>query len=918
MRSLKKLITALLAFVMILTCVGVGAFAADFSDITDQRVAEAVSKLVAHGIITGYEDGTFRPDNQITRAEFAAIVTRMMGVENNLPTDSLTGFSDLDSDASRAWARPYVKAAVDLNIINGFEDGTFRAGEPVTYEQAVKMLVCAVGYEVVARSEYNKAFASNPNITWSQGYINAANKHGITKGVITAQITQPASRGVVAVLTSNSLEVPKLQKNENGDYVLPEEGDQETEGNIKTITGTVTGTFYTGLSDDETGLLEDEITVDANKDEYDGNYTISRECLETIDLDALIGRKVTAYYDNLEGEITKIDITASSSEYIDEGSIDSIDGTVIRFEKSNGAMASEDMSEYILIVNGKYVDSYNFKDNFKNGRIELFNSIQGRIAKVESYHVFVVNTYDRENGKFFMKYGGKYKNNNYYEFAAKDSEKPEIYVKSSGSSKYSKTSFDSVSFSAYDVINYLESPDGTDGNRVRKMYVTTGSKSGKVTSSYDEPRKKELDGNVMYLTQQYAAFGGNTTDPKAPFEVSDKYTYYLDYTGQIAAINYTPTNSTGNWEYGYLVEVDSRTEQVGIVTKSGSYVAYTLRSTVDVDGTPTPSENVFSALSSSSTTANAAIKSILTETTTGGYAQPVRYSVSGGKIDAIDTVATGGNGGFTYNGVVSGKASSSQNRVTSGGQNFVVSPSTVVIYAPTDRLKTDKYVGTNPSTAFKVAGSNYVDVFAVDSSTKTAGMVVVYGDNPLHKFLGSSPYMIVTKIISGGEKLEGYVKGKSSTDTVNVSKDDFETDIDSNTNLVAVADVGEGDIIRYITDASGEIIAIEMVYDASDKAKLLLAGTANTHKDEDGSAIDIRIGTVDMKSNNTITLDYSSSTRTYTTGSTTVFKLSNGVPVTTTIDEVYADDDMGYSEVIVISDSVANSETKANVIYVVK
>lgn len=918
MRSLKRIVTTLLALVMILTCVGIPTFAADFSDITDQKVSEAVNKLVAHGIITGYEDGTFRPDNQITRAEFAAIVTRMKGVENNFGPDAVTGFSDLDNDTSRAWARPYVKAAVDLKIINGFEDGTFRAGEPVTYEQAVKMLVCAVGYEVVAQSELNRIKVTNPNATWSAGYISAAVKHGITKNAYTAQVSQPASRGVVAVITSNSLEVPKLQVDENGNYVLPEEGEQETESNMKTIIGTVTGTFYTGLSDDETGLQEDEIAIDANKDEYDGNYTINRDYFETIDLDNLIGRKVTAYYDSLEGEITKIDISSSSSEYIEESSIDSIDGTVIRFEKSNGSMATEDMSEFILIVNGKYVDSYNFKDNFKNGRIELFNSTQGRIAKVESYHVFVVSNYDRENAKFFMKYGAKYKNNNYYEFPAHDSKKPVLYVKGSGGSKYDKIAFSSLTLSTYDVINYLESPDGTAGDPVRKMYVTKGAKQGKVTSSYDEPRKVELDGNVMYLTQQYATFGGNTTDPKAPFEVSDKYSYYLDCTGQVAAVKYVPTNSTGNWEYGYLVEADYRTEQVGIITTSGSYKAFTLRSTVDVDGTPTPSEDVFTALSSSSTTANAAIKSILTETTTGGYAQPVRYSVSGGKIEAIDTVATGGNGGFTYDGVVSGKASSSQNRVTSGGQNFVVSSSTVVIYAPTDRLKTDKYVGTNPSTAFKVAGNSYVDVFAVDSSTKTAGMVVVYGDNPLHKFLGSSPYMFVTRIISGGEKLEGYVKGKSSTDTVNVSKDDFETDIDSNTNLVAVADVGEGDVIRYITDISGEIIAIEMVYDASNQAKLLLAGTADTHKDEEGSVLDIRIGTVDMKSNDTITLDYSSTTRTYTTGGTTVFKLSNGVPVTTTIDEVYADDDMGYSEVIVISSNVSNAETKANVIYVLK
>ena len=126
MKSLKRLITMILAVAVMLSSMGIVALAeTSFSDIEDSKVAQAVDKLVGFGIITGYEDGTFKPDNQITRAEFAAIVTRMKGVADNFGADAVTGFSDLDNDASRAWARPYVKAAVDLKIINGFEDGTF-------------------------------------------------------------------------------------------------------------------------------------------------------------------------------------------------------------------------------------------------------------------------------------------------------------------------------------------------------------------------------------------------------------------------------------------------------------------------------------------------------------------------------------------------------------------------------------------------------------------------------------------------------------------------------------------------------------------------------------------------------------------------------------------------------------------------
>jgi len=928
MKKFKRLITMVIAIAMVLTSVGNIAFAdTTFSDIQDEKVATAVNKLVAYKIITGYEDGTFKPDNQITRAEFAAIVTRMKGVANNLPADSVTGFADLDGDESRAWARPFVKAAVDLKIINGFEDGTFRAADPVTYEQAVKMLVCAVGYEVVANSEYKKALTSNPEATWSAGYIAAANKHGITKGVITAMITEPASRGVVAVLTSNALEVPELVTNDKGGLSKPGGGSGESESTMKTISGVITGTHYTGLEDDDLGLSEDEIVIDATDEDDDGEYTISRELLEKIDLYDYIGARVDAYYDNIEGEITSMNVKNSNVNVIDEAAIESVSGSSVKFVEENGRYETVDLGNYKFIVNGKYVENYDIGDEFENGTIEYFSSGAYKIAKVNSYKVFVVNNFDKSNEKIFLKYAN-YNGNNFYEFPTRSSDKPQIYVGNAGGS-YKLTPFESLSLSQFDVINYLESPEGTAGDPVRKMYVTKGSKSGRITATLEGDREIEIDDKPMYLTQQYYDFEGNSTDEKAPFELSETYTYYLDYVGQIAAVKYSASASTGSWAYGYLVEVDERDKVLGIIDSSGGYKegGYELKDSVKVDGEKVKASNVFEKLEESAAVVE---ENATDDAELNGIAQPIRYSVSGGKIEAIDTVIEiegGSSDLLTYDGKFSGEAeSTSTTRVTVDGVNYAVNSSTLVIYVPDDRSDDGSYAVMKPSSAFAVTAKRYAEVFAVDatSSNKLAKLVLVYGSNPTHNFTGATPYMLVTKVRNDGdtENIIGYVKTGTTESTVKVSTDRFVTKIGDNENLIEGSDVKAGDIIRYIVDNKGEMIAIEMIYDASEGGELT-AGDGFVYTDTEGSGSDFvaRYGTVNAKdtTDNTIDILCDDVSKTYKNSSTKYYKLAtNGDVLTSSIDEISVEGDGGDpSTIVLISGSISESASAA-VIYIIE
>ena len=144
---MKKRFSMLIALAMILTSL-VPSFTASaaFSDVDDSNsYVEAISTLSTLQVINGYEDGSFQPEKEITRAEYTKMIVYMLGMDSF--TTPITTFTDVPESH---WANAYIKTAFDMGIINGFDDGTFRPDAPVTYEQALKMLVCTLGYEAYA------------------------------------------------------------------------------------------------------------------------------------------------------------------------------------------------------------------------------------------------------------------------------------------------------------------------------------------------------------------------------------------------------------------------------------------------------------------------------------------------------------------------------------------------------------------------------------------------------------------------------------------------------------------------------------------------------------------------------------------------------------------------------------------------
>ena len=110
-----------------------------FTDVdTSSYCYDAVANVKNAGIITGYDDGSFKPQNLITRAEMATVMCLMSKADT--ATSDKGQFSDVPSNH---WAADFIHAAAQKNIISGSGNGLFRPDDNLTFEEAVKMTVMA-------------------------------------------------------------------------------------------------------------------------------------------------------------------------------------------------------------------------------------------------------------------------------------------------------------------------------------------------------------------------------------------------------------------------------------------------------------------------------------------------------------------------------------------------------------------------------------------------------------------------------------------------------------------------------------------------------------------------------------------------------------------------------------------------------
>ncbi len=320
MKTLKKILSLTIVFTMIMSVV---AFAGYRDVDVDADYAGAVELLSALDIFVGDDLGNFNPDKTITRAEMAAIMCRAKGLEG--AANSSKGSTKFYDVPASHWASGYINIANQNGIIAGYGDGNFGPDDTVTYNQAVKMVVSALGFDPMASSKGG----------WPTGYLVVANTYGITEGV------SNATRADIAVLVYNALSTPMMDQTSWGSDIEFEILDGNRGKDYRTLLTDMDIYIATGVVGSKTyDEVEFDITEDSDDFEFEeGDY----ECFEINNTDI-----ANYQHQNVEAYVSKV----RKGDYKVIAVVPSVEGTTM-------TIISDDVESFYNNKVEYYIDSAN-------------------------------------------------------------------------------------------------------------------------------------------------------------------------------------------------------------------------------------------------------------------------------------------------------------------------------------------------------------------------------------------------------------------------------------------------------------------------------------------------------------------------------------------------------------------------------
>ncbi len=202
MNLFKRVASMLVILVMMLQ---IPAFAAPVPhDVVGTEYESAASLLCALNIMVG-DGSNFKPNDDITRAEFAQIMMKSLALDDAAQAYEPVGmFSDVPKDNIFA---PAVELGAGIGAIKGYGGGIFGPDDNVKGTEAVKMMIYAVGYDI--QSESNGGYPT--------GYMYVARDIGMLKGLTNIDFSSPMTRGQAAILCANTLQVNVNKRITSGD-----------------------------------------------------------------------------------------------------------------------------------------------------------------------------------------------------------------------------------------------------------------------------------------------------------------------------------------------------------------------------------------------------------------------------------------------------------------------------------------------------------------------------------------------------------------------------------------------------------------------------------------------------------------------------------------------------------------------------
>jgi len=725
MRKTTKILSLLLTLAMMLTMAVPMTVSAAFTDVpANHQYYDAVTNLSAEGILNGFEDGSFKPGDPVTRAQFTKIICYALSVGDlTYSEEERSIFTDLQPDH---WAANNIVTAYKQGIINGMGDGTFAPEAGVQYEQAVKMVVCALGYSQTRAD----ALGGYPG-----GYMSLANQAKLLKGITDAKMYEVMNRGAVAQLIDNMLDAEQIQDGQ------PSGSLREEVSTSKKVEGQVVAGYGVALYDDAelNACRKNEILVKLGATPV--AFDISE--LNGFDIYEYLGRNVTIYYEEESG--VSVDVASSialqprknETIKINLDMIYDYDTSSIEYytddERTETEIVNYQTSAYVL-WNGQPVTNTvkNLLDSYgaKSGYITLVSSGSNTAADVvflKTYDTMVVYTVDTKN----YKVSGKniYKDGIVLDVTDRNKK---VTIKQNGSdfalSSIRENHILSISKSADDkVIEVLVSTKTASG--------TVESASGLITSvTPNVPEEFKLNtGNTIYTVSPEVHASSDSA-----LEVGKHVTINLDAFGKVARYIVTAESA---YNYGYISSLEEKnsvsTPEIRVMiykpqTSNSTLTGqiYQFADRVKINGTnynvEDRKDDILSLLLASANTFNANTNhDPLGES--GKYAQPIKYTLNGNKINAIligDEVSAPASDNTTRFNIINKATGIACTVDGSTFGQYRVSSSTPVIYIPADRA-TGTY-SSKTNNLFE-AGKTYYAQFAGTSTAGVVGCVYLYG-----------------------------------------------------------------------------------------------------------------------------------------------------------------------------------------------
>ena len=484
---MKKVLSLVLTLSLVLGTFSMAFAATKFGDVKGENCEDAVNVLTELGVVTGYEDGTYKPENIVTRAEMAVLVVNALGLEDYVTDSATSSFTDMDG---YGWAQGYIAYAQSLGVISGYGDGTFKPGKTVSYDEAATMLVAALGYT-----------PDSLQGTWPANYVTKAKSLGILDGVQAG--SAGANRGDIAIMLYQTLNLGIGKVNKDGDWTL--NATKDVAGNV---------TWYDCMLD----RLGAELYVPAGLEAGDAFVLDDDQADDAVaNVRDYVGAYVTAYANDDQEIIAVKDVKSSfvtgDFDGNDTFTIDDVDYDVTKIGYKDDD-DNEQNADYFL--NGGYQGTITYAGITDGDEYTLAVNLSGKKIK----EIYSVSEWDVDDADYFDSADAAdiSEDNELFGFEFKENDNKEIDTTS-----FELIGVDSLDEIKADNVVYVYENPRTD--KISRVAVGTEVVTGEISKINSDGDKYTVNGTTYTVSDDATSFSA----PSA----GDEVTLYLDAYGKV-------------------------------------------------------------------------------------------------------------------------------------------------------------------------------------------------------------------------------------------------------------------------------------------------------------------------------------------------------------------------------------------------